>query len=186
MTRPWFVDHPEFVPEWDVYRDADGNAVTVPCDYGHYDGELSDEQLLAVHHATRVWREVCSREGSPQADGAFSEDGPIASWSAPNVAKSRLLGRMIHDGLPPTRTKPPIAWGGPEWSLLPGGDPFVKHESYDKVVTLNGRTPVPDGHYQKWIPAAFEISICGRCGSLVWDRGLHDGRCLNVGGSSEA
>jgi hypothetical protein len=36
-----------------------------------------------------------------------------------------LLGRMLVEGKPPTKTKPPLAMGGPAWELLPEGDPFT-------------------------------------------------------------
>lgn len=123
-----YANHPEFVPEWDVYRDPDGNAVTYgrvadgPLDWKYWTCHGCDdptaEQLTAVRHAVSVWRLVCAAESSPQATG-------VVSWFHPNMAKSRLLHRLIHLGLPPTRTKPPLEVAGPAWWLLPGGDPFL-------------------------------------------------------------
>lgn len=94
---------PEFVPKWDVVRDTNGQAVTITA-----------EQVDAIWHAIEVVEDVRRSEGYESL------------WGNPeaNLYKSRLLGRMLIAGLPPTRTKPPTEWGGPVWSLLPGGDPF--------------------------------------------------------------
>jgi hypothetical protein len=96
-------DRPEFVPEWDVYRDANGKPVTI-----------DDDQVRAIWHALAVVEAVREHEAYQSL------------WGNPRVDiyKSRLLGRMLCEGKPPTRTKPPVVWGGPDWSLLPGGDPF--------------------------------------------------------------
>jgi hypothetical protein len=97
------IPNPEFVGEWDVYRDLDGNPV-----------RLTVEQVRAIWHAINVVESVRSAENFES----------LWSHPYPNLAKSRLLGRMLVDGRPPTRTKPPRSWGGPDWSALPGGDPF--------------------------------------------------------------
>ena len=97
-------DNPEFVPEWDVLRDGDGKPVTITW-----------QQVEAIWHAIGVVERVRRSEGLPSL------------WSGLkgiDLQKSRLLGRMLVDGKPPTRTKPPHEWGGPAWHLLPGGDPF--------------------------------------------------------------
>lgn len=105
---PWFADHPEFVPEWDVARDEDGNAITITEAQGH-----------AVLRALRVLRMV-------------EEAEPDSHTAAPQYDKSRLLGRMLYEGLPPTRTKPPFNMGAPWWPDLPGGDPFLADDSRDQ------------------------------------------------------
>jgi len=95
----------EFVPEWDVARDEDGNCI-----------KLTVEQVYAVWHAIRVVELVRESEHYESL------------WNRPNginLYKSRLLGRMLVDGLPPTKTAPPESMGGPAWHLLPGGDPFA-------------------------------------------------------------
>jgi hypothetical protein len=97
-------DSPEFNPDWDVYRDLQGKAVTI-----------TEEQLDAIWHAIAVVGRVRATEKYQS----------LWSKPRPNLYKSRLLGRMLLDGKPPTRTKPPINLGGPAWSLLPGGDPFA-------------------------------------------------------------
>ena len=94
----------EFNPEWDVYRDDDGQPVTI-----------TEEQVRSVWHALRVVDEVRSREHHESL------------WTRPkaNIYKSRLLGRMLLEGRPPTRPRPPLLVSGPDWSLLTGGDPFI-------------------------------------------------------------
>lgn len=133
--------HPEFVSEWDVLRDENGDAITYGVLWQHAFGEAvvcdrtadavppTELQLAAIRRAVEVWSLVCQAEGSPQAMNAWDEvrgqEGRGRyDWNHPNMSKSRLLGRMIHEGLPPTRTKPPTETAGPAWWLLPGGDPF--------------------------------------------------------------
>ena len=93
----------EYVPEWDVYRDDDGAPVTI-----------TDIQVRAVWHALRVVELVRKHERY-----ASLWDNP-----QPNIWKSRLLGRMLVHGRPPTRTRPPTIFSAPDWSELEGGDPF--------------------------------------------------------------
>jgi hypothetical protein len=93
----------EVVPEWDVHRDSDGKPVTI-----------TEEQVKAI------WRAVDVVDAVRKAEGYSSE----TDWRI-EVAKSRLLGRMLLEGKPPTRTKPPLTMGGPDWAKLPGGDPFA-------------------------------------------------------------
>lgn len=126
MKRP-YEDNPEFVPEWDVHRDAAGKPVTIDFDCQYMTRQslprpLTDEEIAAVRRAVRILRSVCSAEGSTQYLGAV-RDG-VFDWTTPNAHKSRLLGRIIHEGKPPTRTKPPIEYAEPRWDLMPGGDPF--------------------------------------------------------------
>jgi hypothetical protein len=102
----------EFVPEWDVARDDQGNPIT-----------LTDDQVGAIWHAIRVVEEVRKSQGYESL-----WDRPIGI----NLGKSRLLGRMLLDGLPPTKTKPPHHLGGPAWWLLPGGDPFSSAVGTDR------------------------------------------------------
>lgn len=98
--------NPEFVPEWDVYRDGKGDPVTI-----------SVEQMYAIWHAIRV------------VDRVRATEDHQSLWAHPHpdieISKSRLLGRMLLDGLPPTKTKPPYVMGGPYWRGLPDGDPFT-------------------------------------------------------------
>jgi hypothetical protein len=94
----------EFVPDWDVYRDDTGSPVTITAD-----------QIRAVWHALRVVEQVRSHERH------------TSLWKNPRagIYKSRLLGRILVQGRPPTRTRPPTVLAGPDWSALPGGDPFI-------------------------------------------------------------
>lgn len=105
MSTGGYTGHSEFVPEWDVYRDAEGKPVTI-----------TDDQLTAIWHAVHVVNAVRRSEKVNQ----LAEEAGFET----NAYKSRLLGRMLIRGRPPTRTRPPIDWGGPSWNALPGGDPF--------------------------------------------------------------
>jgi hypothetical protein len=96
-------ESPEFNHDWDVYRNWQVEAVTI-----------TEEQVGAIWHAITVVERV---RRSEQCESMWRNPRP-------NLYKSRLLGGMLLDGKPPTRTKPPKQWGGPAWSLLPGGDPF--------------------------------------------------------------
>lgn len=93
----------ELVPEWDVKRDNAGEPITVTW-----------EQVYAIWHAVRVVELVRKAEGYES----------LWNKPQPNLYKSRLLGRMVIEGRPPTRTKPPNRYSEPRWDLLPGGDPF--------------------------------------------------------------
>jgi hypothetical protein len=94
----------EFVPDWDVYRDDEGRPVTITA-----------EQVRAVWHTLRVVEQVRSHERYPLL------------WENPraDIYKSRLLGWILVQGRPPTWTRPPTVLAGPDWSALPGGDPFA-------------------------------------------------------------
>jgi hypothetical protein len=98
--------NPEFVSGWDVLRNADGTPVTITW-----------QQVRAIWHAVRVVEQVRLAEGQRLL---WQPGDPETE-----LAKSRLLGRMLVQGLPPTRTPPPRYLGGPAWHLLPGGDPFA-------------------------------------------------------------
>lgn len=103
MKSP-LAGNPEFVPEWDVLRDEAGNPVTITA-----------QQMQAIWRAVRV------------VNAVRQQNGMRSLWEGPpeaEMAKSRLLGRMLLYGLPPTRTRPPVAFSGPDWGLLPDGDPF--------------------------------------------------------------
>jgi hypothetical protein len=112
MKSP-LAGNPEFVPEWDVFRDSDGKPVTITWD-----------QVRAIWHAVHVVEQVRHAEGHESLWHIRHHDTEINSQSEPELAKSRLLGRMLVQGLPPTKTKPPVEMSGPEWAALPGGDPF--------------------------------------------------------------
>ncbi len=133
-------DHPEFRPDWDVYR-KDGWPVTVAWD-----------QIAASWHAVAVVESVRHAEGHPslwRIGGNGVTDG-INYQTQAELAKSRLLGRMLVDGCPPTVTNPPHELGGPEWALLPGGDPFggsVKTCRHCAVKIL----PIRDDGALRWV-----------------------------------
>ncbi len=120
MTSPLKGNH-EFVPEWDVFRDKDGNAVTVTW-----------EQVRAIWHAVSVVEQVRQAEGheslwhKPPRPDLDRHGRDVNYQTSAELAKSRLLGRMLVQGLPPTRTKPPTEYSGPVWAALPDGDPFAE------------------------------------------------------------
>lgn len=81
-------------PRWDVYRDENGEPVTV-----------TPQQLRAIWHAIRVWREVVTAEGK------------AIPFDDASLSKSRLLGRLLLDGRPPLETPPPTWLGAPGYHL---------------------------------------------------------------------
>jgi len=105
-VNPW-QENPEWVAEWDVYRDEHGRPVTITV-----------EQSRAIWHAIRVADAVREKETGE----SFWQDGSVQAQA--NLGKSRLLGRMLFEGKPPTKTSPPMADGGPAWWMMEGGDPF--------------------------------------------------------------
>ena len=118
--------HPEFVPEWDIYRDSDGRPVTISEEqvegfWADTPVAVSLPQVLAIARALDVVDSVWRHEGY---GALWNRDEGLGGASEHDLIKSRLLGRLLLQGRPPTRTRPPTRWGGPEWSLLPGGDPF--------------------------------------------------------------
>ena len=112
----------EFRPDWDVYRDDDGRPVTVTV-----------EQVHAIWHTLRVVDDVRSHE---------NYESLWANRRA-NIYKSRLLGRILVEGRPPTRTRPPVSLSGPDWSSLPGGDPFTGTAD-DAFSSPSGAGSVPE------------------------------------------
>jgi hypothetical protein len=79
-------------------------------------------QVLAIARALNVVDSVWRHENY----GALWDRDDLPDGANENdLIKSRLLGRLLLQGRPPTKTRPPTRWGGPEWSLLPGGDPFA-------------------------------------------------------------
>lgn len=99
---------------WDVDRDEHGDPVTI-----------TPQQMRAIWHAVRVVNEVRRAEG-------YAPIGDRGGW-LPDLAKSRLLGRMLIDGRPPLDEKPPdyVAARGyhlvepdlPHWYM--GSTPFL-------------------------------------------------------------
>jgi len=94
-----------------VYRDEDGEPVTV-----------TPAQCAAVWHAIAVVEAVREAEGCRPLLPPYPEDQAVSLRA--EIGKSRLLGRMLYEGRPPTRTRPPHYLGAPEWGHLYGGDPF--------------------------------------------------------------
>jgi hypothetical protein len=86
-----------------IYRDDEGNPITITV-----------EQVRAIWRALDVVEEVRRHE----------HDESLWANPSPNVRKRRLLGRILVDGRPPTRCRPPSVLSGPNWSALRGGDPF--------------------------------------------------------------
>jgi len=133
-------DNPEFRPDWDVMRDADGWPVTISWD-----------QVRAIWHAIFVVESVRRAEGHESlwycrepSGGRDAKGNEMNTQTSAELGKSRLLGRMLVDGLPPTMTRPPVEMGGPEWWGLPGGDPF--RGPYRKCRHCGGDIlPVPGG-----------------------------------------
>ena len=97
--------------DWQPLRDDEGNVVT-----------LTQEQYKAIWRALTVVENVRRAEGYPSlwGDNAYA-----------NIIKSRLLGRILLQGKPPTVTKPPKEQGGPAWWALGGTEYRGRHEGCD-------------------------------------------------------
>lgn len=87
--------------KYDVYRDADGNPVT-----------LTEDQVRAVWHALQVRSQVIADE---QRAVPFDERTQHTAPDAFLLCKSRLLGRMLIDGRPPLDYCPPHEAGAPDY-----------------------------------------------------------------------
>lgn len=78
--------------KWDVYRDDEGNPVTI-----------TQAQGRAIWHAIETVNAVRKAEGVKSL------------WEHPSpdieMGKSRLLGRMLYQGRAPLNEKPPHHWG---------------------------------------------------------------------------
>jgi hypothetical protein len=90
--------------EWDVYRNARGEAVTV-----------TDEQCAAIRRAARVWLEVCEAEGYREVDAVRAV---VDALIGPTLLKSCLMGRMLYEGKPPTEERPPTMGSAPAYYLV--------------------------------------------------------------------
>lgn len=87
---------------WDVYRDREGNAVTI-----------TPNQCAAIRHALTVYGEVCEAGGQ----GVFDSQTVLGILHFMN-AKSALMGRMLYDGRPPLDLPPPTTvMAAPAWHL---------------------------------------------------------------------
>ncbi len=81
---------------WDLLKDADGSVVV-----------LTTLQVRAVWNAIEIWQEVCRKEL-----------GEALPFTAANLAKSRLLGRLLLDGRPPLAEAPPRYLGAGGYHLV--------------------------------------------------------------------
>ncbi len=94
---------------WDIYRDRQGNPVTI-----------TPEQCAAIQHAARVWLEVARAEGYVAAPAI---EAAVRAVNLAVVQKSCLMGRMLYDGKPPLDTAPPVVNAAPAYHLVEGGTP---------------------------------------------------------------
>lgn len=83
---------------WDVFRDQEGKPVTI-----------TEEQGRAIWHAIHVVEQVRKAEGEPSL---WAHQSPEIE-----IAKSRLLGRMLYQGRPPLDEKPPTYFGAAGYHL---------------------------------------------------------------------
>lgn len=84
--------------KWDVYRDPEGDPVTI-----------TEEQGRAIHHALTTVEAVRKAEGAPSL---WKHQDPQIE-----IAKSRLLGRMLYAGRAPLDEKPPHRMGACAYHL---------------------------------------------------------------------
>lgn len=93
----------EIDPENDVYRDEQGNPVTI-----------DKQQLQAIFRALDVVGRL--RLVDPRFEGKL--------MNSIDIRKSRLLGRMLLDGRPPLPEKPEEYLGAPGYHLV---EPDLDH-----------------------------------------------------------
>jgi 2-hydroxychromene-2-carboxylate isomerase len=94
-------EHP--ATRWDVYRDAEGNPVTI-----------TEEQCAAIQHAVRVWAEVAEAEGYYHAPGIRAL---VEAFNRTVMQKSCLMGRMLYHGKRPYDEAPPVQYAAPAYWL---------------------------------------------------------------------
>src|SRR5687767_1365748 len=87
------VKEPELVHPYHEYalpyKNSEGNVVTITW-----------EQIAAIRHCIKVWSMMCDDEGSGQAKNP--------DLNSPNTLKSRALGRLLLEGKPLFKDKPPM------------------------------------------------------------------------------
>lgn len=98
----------------DVYRDEAGNPVTI-----------TEQQCAAVLHALDVWSQIRREEGHwakhPYAVSPLKFDETNSAsrpWRSAEIAKSRLLGRLLYEGRRPMRVAPPVVMAEPAYWLV--------------------------------------------------------------------
>lgn len=94
--------------KWDVYRDAEGNAVTI-----------TEEQCVAIRHAVRTWAAVVAQEKQGAEYGITPELAQEISnsFNSVYISKSCLMGRMLYQGRPPLDEAPPVEYAAPAYHL---------------------------------------------------------------------
>jgi len=94
---------------YDVYRDVDGNPVVI-----------TSQQCAAIRHALSVYTSVVLNEVEKHTNPnpAFYVTDEVLSTVALS-SKSRLLGRMLYEGLPPMENAPPVLMAEPRYDLSP-------------------------------------------------------------------
>lgn len=88
---------------WDVYRDKDGNPVTI-----------TPEQCAAISHALNVWESVAKAENYEGLPGITRLR---QAFYGAVVSKSCLMGRMLYEGRAPLNEKPPVLAAAPAYFL---------------------------------------------------------------------
>lgn len=100
-------------PDWQPYKDKDGNVVTI-----------TPDQCAAIFHAARVYESVIKYEQKLALDGerdrlcnpAFNVRGAIEASQL--ITKSCLMGRLLYDGLPPLADAPPVLHAAPQYPTI--------------------------------------------------------------------
>lgn len=100
MTRE--LPHP--ITKWDVYRDKDGNPITI-----------TPEQCAMLQHTLRVWLDVARMESYSSVPAI---EALMQAFYGAIISKSCLMGRMLYDGKAPFDDAPPTYFAAPiygEW-----------------------------------------------------------------------
>lgn len=114
MAWPFLPTVAEYHPTLDVYRDEDGNAVTITPEqcFALMQGDpslLTGDQAKAVLRALYVWATIRTKH-SP------TSSPPMLAYAA--LVKSCLLGRLLYDGRPPMAEPPPVHYAAPSYHLV--------------------------------------------------------------------
>ena len=153
---------------WDVYRDRMGAAVIVPESLCERPRGLTREQLTAVRHAVKVWIDV--RESTAPGSSYDSRD---VTWGI-DMVKSRLLGRMIHEGKRPHDFPPPLRYGGGWWEVIEdgyallSGDEVSIASSAESTIYIDRGPWLVDAHrVLDSLTDRFDLTRCDRNGRQV-------------------
>jgi hypothetical protein len=111
---------PDYGPhkQFDVLRVL-GKPVTITPAHCAGEAEWTEDQRRALLHAWGIRCVLVERHGrhGVRAKSRRDVENEITLINPANLSKSRLMGRMMYDGLPPLQDPPPVVGGGPDYSV---------------------------------------------------------------------